>query len=409
MFTISTINKLKYGLISLDQVWEDLLNLNFDLSTASLYFYLCRNKYSQTMSDNVQFLHKTCFRGYHQLYCLNSQTSSSDKRSFKYSMDKIVKQFDVSHMENNRKAFILSQDPKLIKYYQKTKYVPLDEINLMIKEDWFEALNQVIPYIPLSSIAKRFLCVRISGEYWPLVENKYLEIVNKILQYSSSKNFVYQDYHQSKDFQIKGRDIFIIRTAFGDKTMANNIVDRAMIQMTNPEKKSYILGFNINRYFPTHDEIQKNINLLFEDGIESYYSMISLITKKTIEDNTEGIIINNQDTMMESIVNYSSFDVVFEYHRENGKVQTFCFTRPEFNHLLETKKKPYTRNPLSIQCQSQIKEKIKIAKELDFPDSQIMCDLYCQSNNIEFDAKNYMMNEIMKFFNENSTEVITLF
>jgi hypothetical protein len=94
--------------------------------------------------------------------------------------------------------------------------------------------------------------------------------------------------------------------------------------------RAYLLGFPIERYIPSKEEIDKQIKILMEIGIEEYVKRCDRNSYNNINCSQE-YIANPEDTLCEDPCNYFAFD---RYDLlQNNKV--YRFTRNEFSKLIE--------------------------------------------------------------------------
>ncbi len=152
------------------------------------------------------------------------------------------------------------------------------------------------------------------------------------------------------------------------------------IELLDEYARAYVLGFPIHKYFPSNDLISKAVSLLVDIGIENYVRIITNKTKNWLHDNTEMIdpfdnvditASNTEDTLTESIHDYSSFDII-KYC--NGS-HIFHFTRPEFISLLNKKKNHWTSENLPTSVLRDISHRLETSAIEDLPPSKPLIDL----------------------------------
>lgn len=145
----------------------------------------------------------------------------------------------------------------------------------------------------------------------------------------------------------------------------------------------YLLGFPVDQYIPTEQEILLAALNLSKMGLKEYCQHFNRQNRERIkgicsnpglpsEWGLEYPKVNNDReapanefnlSKADSIYDFSSFDLV---HLQTGPIFHF-FTRCEFQHLLDKMKNPYNSQSLPICVASLISEKINLAKSHQLP------------------------------------------
>lgn len=165
-----------------------------------------------------------------------------------------------------------------------------------------------------------------------------------------------------------------------------NIIDQRILNYNNLCSKialmknnlaGYLLGFPIQNLHPSDEQIHDTIKVLMELGIDNFVEQVKKYTREvylpslTFQTNNEVKISNDTDVLMEPIENYVPFDIVVFQTGE----YVYRFTRVEFNKLLESKKNPWTNEPLPKEILLTMKLRNKIAEEINLPEPKTHLEL----------------------------------
>jgi len=140
------------------------------------------------------------------------------------------------------------------------------------------------------------------------------------------------------------------------------------------EQRTYVLGFPVHCAKISKKQVLDALKMLSEEGIDKYTDRIRLCNKRQMEycgsfDYLSLTLVNTKDTTLTPVVDYSPSDLVL-YQQED---KLYCFTRPEFEYLLEKKINPWTKDRLSDSILVEIESRQKIMSS--YPDCQPIADL----------------------------------
>lgn len=176
-------------------------------------------------------------------------------------------------------------------------------------------------------------------------------------------------------------DLSVIFTDLFPKNI-NNLNDFGISLILLPENiLSYVLGFPIQEYHPTKEQLFRMVFHLCEENTNNeekekeHIDWVKNFNKerlKTFSRFEEVILVNDKDTYLENVYDYNPFDVVFYCE---GK-HVYIFTRPEFENIIKTEENPYTKKQLPYFVKQDILSRISFCKEQSFPDSCTVEETY---------------------------------
>lgn len=144
--------------------------------------------------------------------------------------------------------------------------------------------------------------------------------------------------------------------------------------------QAYLLGFHLELGIPHESLLKSALLTLSKVRHEEYLSNL----KKRSEDRVDfgpgcdelkpG---NTQDVMLNDINTYSPFDRIYY---TNGQ-HIFCFTRVEFNSLLEKKVNPWNKEKIPDHIIGMIQCRQDASKSLQLPSCEPLSDLYEKVSN----------------------------
>lgn len=184
----------------------------------------------------------------------------------------------------------------------------------LINSDWyantFETIRSAVLFIERVKLLKR------------KAPNYFLLIFDELTTYASNliEKGVIHVYDENQFSLLV--ETFPQSITFNWKGLT--LMERRLVTCPR-ELAGYLLDFDIDEHTPNRDQI-----------LSKYRSKE---INRTIDENA----INKEDTLMEDITSYFSFDVL--KYRDGNHV--YYFTYPEFSNILKTKVNPYTNSRLS--------------------------------------------------------------
>jgi hypothetical protein len=190
-----------------------------------------------------------------------------------------------------------------------------------IRSDWFDALNDIdgnkFPYVIFFERCKNL--ITYAPLYFEKLKYKFEKVLTSIKVYHLEKF--------DKDL------IKLICQCFPEYFSSHLLTcDEKYLRLcTYPVHiRAYLLGFPIERYIPSTEEIDIQMKKLMEIGIEEYVKTCDKNSYNHMSCSSE-YIANTEDTLCEDPSNYYAFD---RYDLlQNNKV--YRFSRKEFSKLIE--------------------------------------------------------------------------
>ncbi len=135
------------------------------------------------------------------------------------------------------------------------------------------------------------------------------------------------------------------------------------IATLKPKIAGYLLGYPVQNFVPSFNQIHDSLALLEDLGIQGYANHIKAYVKNTgIITSPNGVsktaYANDQDVWVEDIDGYTPFDIIAY---QNGEF-VYRFTRGEFEGLLKTKKNPWTNERLPSAIVKQLEIRLEMAE-----------------------------------------------
>ncbi len=138
-------------------------------------------------------------------------------------------------------------------------------------------------------------------------------------------------------------------------------IDRTNKKLVENYKKGYKLGYSIHLGQPDDISINRCEQRLLELGEQAYYLELRNKNINRIKSMvTEGVVLHDTDTMLESVYNYNPFDTI---ESVNGN-HLYIYTRREWSWIEKNKSCPHTRIPISDIVLKNIVARKKIAEIL---------------------------------------------
>ena len=141
--------------------------------------------------------------------------------------------------------------------------------------------------------------------------------------------------------------------------------------------KAYILGFPIHLYIPSKSVIETALDKLDDQGIDKYCEYLRDHNRKVLFSHIERFdensidIGNENDTLLESVLDYNLTDVV-KYYIDS---HVYFFTRAEFDSILEKGSNHWTSEPFLFGGLENILSRVNISRYYSLPPSEPIKDI----------------------------------
>ena len=162
------------------------------------------------------------------------------------------------------------------------------------------------------------------------------------------------------------------------------------LKSVNQKIREYALGFPIHIYSPSEEEVEKALTKLDNIGIDDYCEYRAKINIDILKkDFLDYEMSNDKDTLLETINDYNTINIVCYFANQLDKTYMFLFSRSEFDNLIEENKNPYTGLQLPLLVLEEIKYRNELVKKFNLPSCSTMRDLLIKIQDGEalFEAK----------------------
>jgi len=217
----------------------------------------------------------------------------------------------------------------------------------------------------------------------------YLKIYTPLYWESVAKNLYYElfsYFHNLEDQRIPKNKLEIYSKIFENEYHKRLLEKSDLIYNLESYIKplqAYLLGFPIDTYMPSDETLKKSIQKLEDEGIENYCEYVSKNNSKYLSDfsdkifNNDSKIGNEQDTLLENICGYNTFDVI-KFYIDN---HIYYFTRPEFPNIVNIEKNHWTNQKLPMSILHKAIYKISVSYHYNLPECSTLKEMLIKVEN----------------------------
>jgi hypothetical protein len=242
---------------------------------------------------------------------------------------------------------------------RKERFIGLtyfEETYFFVRSDWLEKYRKNIYSIAL--IVKRMKHLETKAtHYFNAMKPFFLEKLKEL----------FSDPEYTK--KITKHICDEILSMFPDFGIAYTNPMSLYLSIIDPMLSGYYLGLPIHEMCPDKEMIKKYAGILEEMGTEKYGAFMLSVTKQVLHKTpwhieNELSVVNDRDTIMDSIEDYNIFDVF----KVCGPEKVYFFTRPEYNCLVEKKINFWTNEPFHLCYMENIRTRLIIAEQYELPE-----------------------------------------
>jgi hypothetical protein len=261
-----------------------------------------------------------------------------------------------------------------------------------IRTDWFEKYVAIKNFSYIQFFNRCQYLQKNAPLYFEKFKFKFQSIMNHIKLYELEKF--------DKKFLLLINDIFPDCFSKHLSTCEEKYIKLCIYPI---HIRAYILGFPIERYIPSKEEVDEKIELLMKLGIDEYVKGCNRKSLNNLYVSDENIA-NPEDTLCEDPMNYYAID---RYDLlQNNKI--YRFTRKEFEKLLEDKKNFWNHCTLPEHAIATITVRLNMTDTMELPECDTAVNLLNKAiegnlyqnltkgdtemeNEVHFDS-NYLLN-----------------